>query len=42
MEEIKKILDEILDSVQNTEVLDPFDAGVVSTVSIIKIKLNIK
>lgn len=37
---IEKVLDEILNSVQSTDILDPFDAGIVSTVAIIKKELG--
>lgn len=37
---IEKLLDEILNSVQSTTILDPFNAGIVSTVIIIKKELG--
>ena len=42
MEDLKTVLDEILDSIQSEKVLDPFDAGVVSTVAIIKLRFGIE
>lgn len=41
-EELQRVLDEILASVQGDEILDPFDAGVVSTVAIIKKELGLE
>ena len=40
--EIEGMLNEILESIPSDVILDPFDAGVVSTVAIIKQELGIK